>query len=162
MDCFERLVDSTLWEDSDDSIVSEVFKIGAPIFLFMILIILVHMLVAYGLGWLMRLDLPTITVASAAAPIFTRLLPISIAISIRCGSFFSAYRAFAPRRFSLASPSARPFDKETSAVSDPEKNAESARSKTKAIRSPTGGQSQLLVQTGRGVRISGHSYQHWP
>ena len=49
------------------SIVSEVFKIGAPIFLFMILIILVHMLVAYGLGWLMRLDLPTITVASAAA-----------------------------------------------------------------------------------------------
>ena len=49
------------------SIVSEVFKIGAPIFLFMILIIAVHVLVAYGLGWLIRLDLPTITVASAAA-----------------------------------------------------------------------------------------------
>jgi uncharacterized membrane protein len=49
------------------SILSEVVKAGLPIFSLMIAIILLHMLVAYGLGWLARIDLSTISVASQAA-----------------------------------------------------------------------------------------------
>ena len=49
------------------SVVAEVFQAGLPIFGFMIAIILVHMLVAYGFGWLARIDLPTVTIASQAA-----------------------------------------------------------------------------------------------
>ena len=49
------------------SVIAEVVEAGAPIFAFMIAIILAHMLVVYGLGWLARLDLPTVSVASQAA-----------------------------------------------------------------------------------------------
>jgi uncharacterized membrane protein len=49
------------------SVVAEVFEAGISIFVFMIAIIAVHALVVYGLGWLARLDLPTISVASQAA-----------------------------------------------------------------------------------------------
>jgi uncharacterized membrane protein len=49
------------------SVVAEVFEAGISIFAFMIAIILVHALAVYGLGWLARLDLPTVSVASQAA-----------------------------------------------------------------------------------------------
>ena len=44
-----------------------VFEAGLPIFGFMIAIIAVHVVVAYGVGWLARIDLPTISIASQAA-----------------------------------------------------------------------------------------------
>ena len=44
-----------------------VFEAGLPIFGFMIAIIAVHVVVAYGVGWLTRIDLPTISIASQAA-----------------------------------------------------------------------------------------------
>ena len=40
---------------------------GVPIFSFMIVIIGIHVAVAYGLGWLFRIDLPTVSIASQAA-----------------------------------------------------------------------------------------------
>lgn len=49
------------------SVVAEVFEAGFSIFGFMIAIIVVHVLIAYGVGWLARLDLPTVSVASQAA-----------------------------------------------------------------------------------------------
>ena len=49
------------------SVVAEVFEAGLSIFAFMIAIIVVHALCAYGIGWLVRLDLPTVSVASQAA-----------------------------------------------------------------------------------------------
>ena len=49
------------------SILAEVVEAGLPIFALMFAIILVHMLVVYGLGWLARIDLPTVSVASQAA-----------------------------------------------------------------------------------------------
>ena len=49
------------------SVLAEVVEAGMPIFSLMIAIILLHMLVAYGLGWLARLDLATVSVASQAA-----------------------------------------------------------------------------------------------
>ena len=44
-----------------------VVEAGAPIFTFMIAIIAIHMVVAYGVGWLLRVDLPTVSIASQAA-----------------------------------------------------------------------------------------------
>jgi uncharacterized membrane protein len=49
------------------SVISEVFVAGLPIFLFMFAIIGVHVLVAYGVGWLLKIDLPTVSLASQAA-----------------------------------------------------------------------------------------------
>ncbi len=49
------------------SVISEVFVAGLPIFLFMFAIIGVHVLVAYGVGWLLKVDLPTVSLASQAA-----------------------------------------------------------------------------------------------
>ncbi len=49
------------------SVIAEVFQAGISIFGFMIGIIAVHALMAYGIGWLARLDLPTVSVASQAA-----------------------------------------------------------------------------------------------
>ena len=49
------------------SVIAEVFQAGISIFGFMIGIIAVHALIAYGIGWLARLDLPTVSVASQAA-----------------------------------------------------------------------------------------------
>jgi uncharacterized membrane protein len=49
------------------SVIAEVFQAGLSIFGFMIAIIAVHALIAYGMGWLARLDLPTVSVASQAA-----------------------------------------------------------------------------------------------
>ncbi len=40
---------------------------GVPIFSFMIAIIGIHVALAYGLGWLFRIDLPTVSIASQAA-----------------------------------------------------------------------------------------------
>ena len=44
-----------------------VVEAGAPIFTFMIVIIAIHIVVAYGIGWLLRVDLPTVSIASQAA-----------------------------------------------------------------------------------------------
>lgn len=49
------------------SVIAEVFEAGLPIFLFMFGVIGVHMVVVYGLGWLLRIDLPEVSVASQAA-----------------------------------------------------------------------------------------------
>ncbi len=49
------------------SVIAEVFEAGLPIFGFMIAIIAVHALITYGVGWIARLDLPTVSVASQAA-----------------------------------------------------------------------------------------------
>ncbi len=49
------------------SVIAEVFEAGISIFVFMIAIIVVHALIVYIFGWLVRLDLPTISVASQAA-----------------------------------------------------------------------------------------------
>jgi uncharacterized membrane protein len=49
------------------SILSEVAQAGLPIFGFMIAVIAVHMVVAYGIGWLARVDLATVSIASQAA-----------------------------------------------------------------------------------------------
>ena len=49
------------------SVIANVLEAGIPIFTFMIAIIFIHMVVVSGLGWLARLDLPTISVASQAA-----------------------------------------------------------------------------------------------
>jgi len=49
------------------SVVAEVFEAGISIFVFMIAIIVVHALIVYGMGWLARFDLPTVSVASQAA-----------------------------------------------------------------------------------------------
>jgi uncharacterized membrane protein len=46
--------------------VGEVLKAGPWIFIYMIVILAVHALVLYGIGWLARLDLPTLSVASQA------------------------------------------------------------------------------------------------
>ena len=40
---------------------------GVPIFSFMIVIIGIHVVVAYGIGWLFRIDLATVSIASQAA-----------------------------------------------------------------------------------------------
>ena len=44
-----------------------VVEAGAPIFTFMIVIIAIHVVVAYGVGWLARVDLATVSIASQAA-----------------------------------------------------------------------------------------------
>ncbi len=40
---------------------------GGSIFVYMILIIVIHALIIYGIGWLLRFDLQTVIVASQAA-----------------------------------------------------------------------------------------------
>lgn len=50
-----------------NSDISEVIKVGGSIFVYMILIIVIHALIVYGIGWLLRFDLPTVVVASQAA-----------------------------------------------------------------------------------------------
>jgi uncharacterized membrane protein len=50
-----------------NSDISEVIKAGVSIFIYMILILVIHALFVYGIGWLLRADLPTILVASQAA-----------------------------------------------------------------------------------------------
>ena len=50
-----------------NSDISEVIKLGGSIFVYMILIIVIHALIIYGIGWLLRFDLQTIMVASQAA-----------------------------------------------------------------------------------------------
>lgn len=47
--------------------VREVLNAGPSLFLYMLLIIAIHGVVVYGLGWLARFDLPTLTIASQAA-----------------------------------------------------------------------------------------------
>ncbi len=49
------------------SIVSEVVSAGVSLFGFMIFIIVIHAVVVYGVGWLLRFDLPTIALASQSA-----------------------------------------------------------------------------------------------
>lgn len=49
------------------SVLSEVFEAGLPIFGFMLVVIGFHMLVAYGVGWLAKVDLAVVSVASQAA-----------------------------------------------------------------------------------------------
>lgn len=46
--------------------VSEVVKVGPYLFAYMILILAIHASVVYGVGWLIRMDLPTISVSSQA------------------------------------------------------------------------------------------------
>jgi len=47
--------------------VREVLNAGPALFLYMLAIIAIHGAFVYGLGWLARLDLPTLTIASQAA-----------------------------------------------------------------------------------------------
>jgi uncharacterized membrane protein len=49
------------------SVVREVLRAGPSIFVFMLAVIVIHVLVVYGVGWLAGFDLPTISVASQAA-----------------------------------------------------------------------------------------------
>jgi uncharacterized membrane protein len=49
------------------SVIAEVAQAGLPIFAFMFVIIGIHVVVVYGLGWLMRIELPTVSLASQAA-----------------------------------------------------------------------------------------------
>ena len=49
------------------SVLSEVAEAGLPIFSFMIALIVIHVIVAYGIGWFARVDLPTVSIASQAA-----------------------------------------------------------------------------------------------
>ena len=46
---------------------SEVINAGPGIFLYMTIIIVIHAFVVYGCGWLLRLSLPSLTIASQAA-----------------------------------------------------------------------------------------------
>lgn len=46
---------------------SEVARAGLPIFSFMIAVMVIHVVVAYGIGWFARVDLPTVSIASQAA-----------------------------------------------------------------------------------------------
>jgi uncharacterized membrane protein len=46
--------------------VREVIKAGPYLFAYMILILAIHAVILYGIGWLLRMDLPTISVASQA------------------------------------------------------------------------------------------------
>jgi uncharacterized membrane protein len=46
--------------------VREVIKAGPYLFAYMILILSIHAVILYGIGWLLRMDLPTISVASQA------------------------------------------------------------------------------------------------
>ena len=46
---------------------SEVAAAGLPIFSFMIALIVIHVIVAYGISWFARVDLPTVSIASQAA-----------------------------------------------------------------------------------------------
>ena len=48
------------------SIVSEVFRAGLVLFVFMTLIILIHAVIVYGVGWLLKFDLQSVTIASQA------------------------------------------------------------------------------------------------
>ena len=48
------------------SIVSEVLKAGPGLFLYMIMILVIHGIFLYGSGWLLGMDLPSITIASQA------------------------------------------------------------------------------------------------
>jgi uncharacterized membrane protein len=50
-----------------NSNVSEVIKAGPPIVIYMTLILVIHALVVYGGGWLLKMDLPSLTIASQAA-----------------------------------------------------------------------------------------------
>jgi uncharacterized membrane protein len=47
--------------------VREVIKAGPAVFGLMILILVIHGLVVYGVGWILRIDLATICVSSQAA-----------------------------------------------------------------------------------------------
>jgi uncharacterized membrane protein len=49
------------------SVLAEVAEAGLPIFSFMIVIIAIHVIVTYGIGWLTKVDLPTVSIASQAA-----------------------------------------------------------------------------------------------
>ena len=49
------------------SVLSEVAEAGVPIFGLMILLLIAHVVVAYGIGWFARVDLATVSIASQAA-----------------------------------------------------------------------------------------------
>ena len=49
------------------SVLAEVASAGLPIFSFMIVIMIVHVVVAYGIGWVAKVDLATVSIASQAA-----------------------------------------------------------------------------------------------
>jgi uncharacterized membrane protein len=50
-----------------NSNIAEVIKAGPPIVIYMVLILVIHGLVVYGGGWLLKMDLPSLTIASQAA-----------------------------------------------------------------------------------------------
>ena len=49
------------------SVLAEVAQAGLPIFSFMIALLVIHVVVAYGIGWFARVDLATVSIASQAA-----------------------------------------------------------------------------------------------
>lgn len=50
-----------------NSDISEVVKAGVSVFAYMMTILAIHAVIVYGMGWLLRADLPTISIASQAA-----------------------------------------------------------------------------------------------
>lgn len=46
---------------------SQVLKAGVPIFSLMIIVIAIHVIVSYGVAWLLKIDLAIVTIASQAA-----------------------------------------------------------------------------------------------
>ena len=49
------------------SVLAEVAQAGLPIFSFMIALLVIHVVVAYGIGWFARVDLAIVSIASQAA-----------------------------------------------------------------------------------------------
>jgi len=49
------------------AVIADVLDAGLPILLFMLTVIGVHALITYAAGWLLRIDLPTVSLASQAA-----------------------------------------------------------------------------------------------
>lgn len=49
------------------AVISELATSGVSLFAYMLTIIAIHAVIVYGLGWLLRFDLPTLTIASQAA-----------------------------------------------------------------------------------------------
>jgi uncharacterized membrane protein len=48
------------------SVLSEIMRVGPAVFYFTVVVVVIHGLVVFGVGRLLRLDLPTLAVASQA------------------------------------------------------------------------------------------------
>jgi uncharacterized membrane protein len=69
-----------------NSDVTEVIKAGPTLVIYMVLIMVIHGVVVYGGGWLLRMDLPSLTIASQAA-IGGPDSALAIAMAMKWGDF---------------------------------------------------------------------------